>query len=154
MLNIPYDKKKKQERMVKLIAVIENLFDKFTTNNQVIGYTILIAHILFVVISLIFLLYCDPTIVNIALLIVGCIAIHSINAYYSGGTPLSCVLLRLERHFFADKEHYGAINVIYKILGKPITKETQLLSEIMLAYIWLMIFAYIAHKIYQCSITE
>ena len=147
MFQFSYNKEKKLERMTKLIALIENLFNKFTTNKKVIGYTILFIHILYVLILLISLLYCKPTILNIVLLIVGCIAVNCINGYYGGGTPIGCVLIRLERHFFENKEYYGGINTVYRLLNKSTTQTMRNQSEGILIFLWLIIFAYIAYKI-------
>lgn len=147
MLEFSYNKEKKLERMSRLIALIENLFNKFTTNKNVIGYTLIIIHILYVLIIILSLLFCKPTIVNIALLIAGCIAIHCINGYYGGGTPVGCVLIRLERYFFKDKEYYGGINTVYRILNKSKTPNMRQQSEEIFIFLWLVIFAYIIYKI-------
>ena len=86
MFKFPYNKEKKLERMTRLITLIENLFNKFTTNKNVIGYTINIIHTLWFLV-LIILLLASPTITNIILLIGYCIAVHCINAYFGGGSP-------------------------------------------------------------------
>jgi len=143
MFTISYDKEKKKERMTKLITFIE----RFSNNKKAIGYGITIFHIIYVIIALFFLIYLEPTQRNLILIIFSCIFIHSINSYYGGGTPIGCVLIRLERHFLEDINHYGAINNIYKILNKSPNEAMRNQSEIIFTCLWLIIFGYIIYKI-------
>ncbi len=143
MLNIAYDKKKKKDRMIKLITFIE----QFSNNKKSIGYFIAITHVIYVIIALFFLIYLEPTYLNLILIICGCIIVNSINIYYGGGTPFGCVLIRLERYFLENEQHYGAINFVYKILNKSPNETMRLLSEIIFTILWLIVIGYIVYKI-------
>jgi hypothetical protein len=149
MLEFPYNKEKKLERMTHLINVIENLFNKFTTNKNVIGHTIRTIHTLWILI-LIILLLVSPTITNIILLICYNIIMHGINAYFGGGSPKGCVLTRLERYFFEDKDYYGGINTFYNLINKSPPKNTQKHLENLLMFLWLLIIGCIIYKISKC----
>jgi len=143
MFTISYDKEKKRERMIKVISFIE----QFSSNKKVTGYIILIFHILLILTGLFFLIDLEPTQPNLILIIFGCIFIHSTNIYYGGGTPFGCVLVRLERYFLENKQYYGPINLIYKILNKSPTEGIQFQSEVIFTILWLIVFGYIAYKL-------
>ena len=141
--NLKPDKSLKRERITKACNLVENLLTNFTDNKKHMGYIVVLSHILFILVEFGLILFLEFTNINIIFLFL-IILCHGITHLYYGGN--GCIVTRIERHLFNDKDWYGMITIIYKIFNISITEPIKFYSEIGIIFLWTIL---IIHFIYR-----
>ena len=146
----PSDEEKK-ERLSKLITLIENLFNKFTDNKLIIGYTIFAIHCLSIALLFGFVIFNNITIINFVIIFSILVGSLIVNLYYGGK---GCTLVKLERYFFDCKEWYGPTTIFYKIFNIPANIENKHISEKISFVSWSGFTIFLFYKLYQIYKTK
>tara|TARA_Y100000389_G_C17466422_1_gene526067 strand:- start:179 stop:661 length:483 start_codon:yes stop_codon:yes gene_type:complete len=143
-LNLIPNKEEKKERITKLINFIEKISINFTDNKSVIGYIIFIIHYILIALIFAYTIFNKITVVSYIILFSIVVCSSLVNLYYGSG----CTLVRLERHFFNNKEWFGPTTIFYKIFNISTTIENKHISERLSIIFWLCFIIFLSYKLY------
>jgi hypothetical protein len=133
-LNIIPDKEQKKERIINTTNYIDNLLTNQITNKEK-GYIILCIHYIIIIAEAIYIICFKPSMINNVIICIILLINLAIFLYYGGN---GCILVRLERYFFDNKDWFGPITIIYQLLNIPITEKTQYYSELFFNSLWII----------------
>lgn len=145
--NLVSNKEEKEKRLAKLINFIEKIFNKFTDNKSLIGYTILLLHCLLIAAIFGYVIFNNITAISFAVIVCILLCILIINLYYGRG----CTLVKLERHFFDNKEWYGPVTIFYIIFNISTKIENKHMSENISIIGWICFTILLFYKLYQTN---
>ena len=147
--NLIPDNEEKKERLKKLTTNLLSFVNKFTENNNTIGYTILILHYLFIGYIYFFVLSKALTLISFSIILIILICILKVNLYYGGN---GCTLVKLERYFFDDKEWYGPPTIFYILFNIPIIEENKYISRNISFTVWTIFLIIFSYKSYHSNL--
>ena len=140
-----YTKETKVKRLATIIDYINQFIYNFTQDNNKIGNILILINILFIIILIILYIFIPVNNFTIAL-IIGIGITHLFTNRYFG--PSGCVLARLERYYYNNKNWFGPFTLMFLFLHVEPSRFNMDLFLFIMSGIIIINYLYRVHKFY------